>query len=67
MDDKQGQSMEIRNQIMSHYWTCLRAKRASVIRLARKIELFSRFNLKKFEFSRLNYCLLVAKYHKSLL
>mgnify|MGYP001439224640 CR=1 FL=1 len=35
--------------------------------LARKIELFSRFNLKKFEFSRLNYCLLVAKYHKSLL
>jgi len=67
MDDKQGQSMEIRNQIMSHYWTCLRAKRASVTRFARKIELFSRFNLKKFEFSRLNYCLLVAKYHKSLL
>ena len=67
MDDKQGQRMEIRKQIMSHYWTCLRAKRASVTRFARKIELFSRFNLKKFEFSRLNYCLLVAKYHKSLL
>ena len=42
MDDKQGQSMEIRKQIMSHYWTCLRAKRASVTRFARsrKIELF---------------------------
>ena len=55
MDDKQGQNMEIRNLFIQDRlgWVKLGC-------LARKTELFSRFDPKKFEFSRLNYWLVVA-------